>query len=256
MATMPSRASTFPKAFLSIINQVDRLYLYLDGHAEVPECTHGDPRVVPIFASEQPGLGGDGKYLGLLQESQPCLYVGVDDDIIYPPDYVSHLASELRVFSSRCVVGVHGRQLTQPFKRYLRDSKVFHFTRPLERRLRVDILGSGTTMFDTAVLQFDPRHWRHKNMTDIQLALEAAKVRLPMICVSRRAAFLRELEEDQADSVYAKLKKDDSIQTSLALELLAVRIGPDYASRFEKVRFWRKANLRVVVKQLLKRWRF
>ena len=89
MATMPSRAKTFPKAFLGIINQVDRLYLYLDGHAEVPECTHGDPRVVPIFASEQPGLGGDGKYLGLLQESQPCFYVGVDDDIVYPPDYVA-----------------------------------------------------------------------------------------------------------------------------------------------------------------------
>ena len=149
-------------------------------------------------------------------------------------------------------MGVHGRQLTQPFKRYLRDAKIFHFTHPLEQRLRVDVLGSGTTMFDTAVLQFDPRHWRHKNMTDIQLALEAAKLGLPMICVSRRAAFLRELEENQADSVYAKLKKDDSIQTRLALELLAVRIGPDCASRFEKGRFWQKANLRAVVKQLLK----
>ena len=47
MATMPSRAATFPLAFASLIRQVDRLYLYLDGHAECPAPARGDPRVVP-----------------------------------------------------------------------------------------------------------------------------------------------------------------------------------------------------------------
>ena len=49
LATMPSRASTFPVAFRSIVHQVDRLYLYLDGHQEVPEVARSDSRVIPIF---------------------------------------------------------------------------------------------------------------------------------------------------------------------------------------------------------------
>jgi hypothetical protein len=94
MATMASRKATFPLAFLSIIDQVDRLYLYLDGHEVVPELVRDDPRVVSIFAHEQPSLGSNGKLLGLLYELEPCLYVSVDDDIAYSPNYVSHLARE------------------------------------------------------------------------------------------------------------------------------------------------------------------
>jgi Ca2+-binding RTX toxin-like protein len=56
IATSPSRAASFPTAFRSIVRQVDRLYLYLDGHSEVPEPARNDPRVVPILWSEVPGL--------------------------------------------------------------------------------------------------------------------------------------------------------------------------------------------------------
>jgi hypothetical protein len=49
LATMPSRAASFPVAFRSIVHQVDRLYLYLDGHQEVPEVARSDRRVIPIF---------------------------------------------------------------------------------------------------------------------------------------------------------------------------------------------------------------
>src|SRR5689334_9730019 len=76
MATMPSRATTFPLAVRSIIDQVDRLYLYLDGHEEVPKSVRDNPRVIPIFAREEPGLGCDGKFLGVVREREPCLYIG------------------------------------------------------------------------------------------------------------------------------------------------------------------------------------
>src|SRR5215472_15189688 len=88
MATMPSRAATLPVAVHSIIGQVDRLYLYLDGHEEVPKSVRDNSRVIPIFAREEPGLGDGGKFLGLVRERERCLYIGVDDDIVYPPNYV------------------------------------------------------------------------------------------------------------------------------------------------------------------------
>ena len=65
MATMPSRAATFPLALRSILPQVDRLYLYLDGHFEVPEVARGDPRIVSILSRDVPDLRGNGKFLAL-----------------------------------------------------------------------------------------------------------------------------------------------------------------------------------------------
>ncbi len=197
MATMPSRAKTLPLALRSIIGQVDRLYLYLDGYEEIPKSARDNPRVIPIFASEEPGLGCDGKFLGMVRERESCFYIGVDDDIVYPPNYVSHLADELATYGSQAVVGVHGRRLKSPFASYLRDGVDFHFEEPLLERQPVDTLGSGTIMFDTAAFQFDPRRWQHKNVTDIQVAIEASKIGLPMICISRSKGFVRALEEEQ-----------------------------------------------------------
>ena len=80
---MPSRAHTFPIAFESIVNQVDYLYLYLDGHSEVPHPARNHPRVVSIFSRNVSGLRANGKFLGLQFGPAECLYIGVDDDISY-----------------------------------------------------------------------------------------------------------------------------------------------------------------------------
>jgi hypothetical protein len=223
MATMPSRSATFPMAFSSIVGQVDRLYLYLDGHSEVPAVARNDPRVIPIFSRDEPGLAGNGKFLGLIREQQPCFYIGVDDDIIYPRNYVARLAAALAAHGSRAVVGVHGATLNRPLCSYLRDRKVLHFSNELESAQAVDVLGTGTIMFDTAILKFDARRWSQLGMADLRMAIEAWKIGLPMICVARPKGFLLPLEEGQSDSIFAASKRNDSGKTSLALELQALR---------------------------------
>jgi len=223
MATMPSRAATFPAAFRSIVHQVDRLYLYLDGHQEVPEAARNDTRVIPIFSRDEPKLGGAGKFLVLIRELEPCLYVGADDDIIYPPNYVAQLYARIKAHGSRVVVGVHGSVLHRPWASYVRDRKVFNFYDSLECEQAVDTLGTGTMMFDTAVLRFDVRRWQQLNMSDLSVAVEAAKSGFPMICVAREKNFLLPLDLNQPDSVFCALEKDDTRQTSRALELLALR---------------------------------
>ena len=232
MATLPSRAATtFPAALRSIIPQVDRLYLYLDGHQEVPEAARHDARIIPIFSRDEPGLAEGGKFLGLERETENCFYATVDDDILYPPNYVTRLAARLRAHGSRAVVGVHGSVLHRPLASYNRDRDLFHFTGELKFEQTVDVLGSGTIIFDTAVLRFDVRRWPHINMSDLDVAIEAAKSRLPMICVARKRNFLQALGNEQPDSIYSAMTRDDLRQTSRALELLALR---------SVKRFWRR----------------
>jgi peptidoglycan/xylan/chitin deacetylase (PgdA/CDA1 family) len=222
MATLPSRAATLPAALRSIVHQVDRLYLYLDGHQEVPEAARNDVRVIPIFSRDEPNLASGGKFLGLIREPERCLYVSTDDDIVYPPDYVARLAGRLSALGSRAIVGVHGVILRRPLASYLRDREVFHFADALYYDRAVNVLGTGTMMFDTAVFRFDVRNLGQLNMTDLNVAVEAARSGLPMICVARMRNFLLALEEGQSGSIYSRLEKDDSRQTSRALELLAL----------------------------------
>jgi hypothetical protein len=223
MATMPSRAATFPIAFKSIITQVDSLYLYLDGHLEVPEAARNHPRVVPIFSSEFPGLASDGKFAGMYHETEPCLYLTVDDDIEYPPNYVCTLRTQLEAEKGRAVVGYHGSLLHRSLKSYRYDRRFFFFGNGLDQSVIVDVLGTGTTMFDTALLKFDFRRWQHVNRNDLYFAIEAAKVGIPLICLAREHGFLRPIATEQADSIFARLKIDDSRETMLAIELQRLR---------------------------------
>jgi hypothetical protein len=223
MATMPTRSATFARAFSSIVGQVDRLYLYLDGHSEVPRVARNDPRVIPIFSRDEPDLAGNGKFLALMREQQSCFYIGVDDDIIYPRNYVARLAARLAAHGSRAVIGVHGAMFNRPLRSYLHDREVLHFSDELRRSQAVDVLGTGTIMFDTAILKFDASRWSHLGMADLGVAIEASKVGLPTICVARTKDFLLPLEENQTDSIFTASKSNDSRRTSLALELQDLR---------------------------------
>jgi hypothetical protein len=223
MATMPSRAATFPLALNSIIQQVDRLYLYLDGHSEIPDLVKNDSRVVPILSSEAPGFASDGKFLGLGREFQPCLYLGVDDDIEYPPDYVVTLHNALRAANGPAVVGYHGSILNRAVKSYRSDRTVLFFGHEMSQPRAVDVLGTGTVMFDTAHLNFDVRTWSCVNKNDLFFAIEATKAGVPLICLPRDANYLRPLATAQSDSLYVILTKDDSQETLLANELLEIQ---------------------------------
>lgn len=223
MATMPSRRRTFPAALSSVLNQVDHVYLYLDGHTDVPAPAKDDPRITSILSAQMPGLHGNGKFIGLLLDPSDCLYLGTDDDIAYPPDYVSRLRAGLVACSGRAIVGYHGCVFARPFVSYRQSRRVRSFDQGLDRTRPVDLLGSGTVMFDTRALRFDVREWADVNVVDLNLAIEAAKARLPLVCLERAHGYIRPLATDQPDSVYTALKRDDSRQTGLAMHLQALR---------------------------------
>ena len=222
MATMPTRAGSLPLALENLLPQADRIYLYLDGHAEVPTIARRNPRIIPLFRGKTPHVHGAGKFLGLLHETSPCFYAGVDDDILYPEDYLATLRGALARAELPTVVGYHGVVLHETVESYRRDRQVFAFKDALTEASPVDVLGSGTVMFLTADLKFDVTAWPETNITDLQLAMEARRAGMAMRCLPRAANYLQPIAVQQADSIYTKLLKDDSRQTQLAQTLQAL----------------------------------
>ena len=224
MATMPSRAVSFQFAFASIVRQVDKLYLYLDGHEEVPPVVRGHANVEVVFSRDHPGLHANGKLLGLTLERRECIYLCVDDDIYFPRHFVASMRHGLEQERDRAVVGLHGIRLARPLVRFFTDQVlVSHYAFPLAHATEVDLVGTGAAMFSSAVLKFDVADWPRVSMADIGLAMEAARRGLSMVSIARPGPLIVNLAEGQADSLYLARLKDDSRQTEFAKQLLSLR---------------------------------
>jgi hypothetical protein len=225
MATMPSRATTAPRAIESILQQVSRLWLFLDRFETVPDYAKHEG--IEVLRSQDLGdLRANGKFLGLALDSRPCTFFGVDDDVLYPADYCRTLESHLGRWSGATAVGVHGGLLPAPVNSYARNLKVLHRRAPRQHPTEVDLLGSDSVAFRTSTLRFDVREWPDVNMVDLSLALSARRRSVPLVTVPRKAYWLSALDENQSDSIWAGVLRDDSRQTALAQELVALPRPP------------------------------
>ncbi len=220
MATMPSRSATAPHAIASILRQVDRLWLFLDRFEDVPPYAAHE-RIRLVRSQDAGDLRADGKFVLFTLGEESCTFFGVDDDVEYPPDYCARLAAELDRFGD-VVMGVHAGLLRTPVSSYRDDLKVLHRRSGQARPEGVDLLGSDSLAFRTSTLRFDVRDWPDVNMVDLSFALEARRGRIPLVMISRAAHWLHALDENQADSIWAGVLREDSRQTELARELMAL----------------------------------
>jgi hypothetical protein len=166
-----------------------------------------------------------------------AVYLGIDDDIVYPPDYAETMVRHVRGLNGPGVVGVHGMRLMPDFASYVEGVLVYHRTLRVRRPAAVHLLGSDTVAFDTGVLRFDPRGWPHRNMVDLHLALECARRGIRRWVVPREDGWVGGLGQDLPDSVWRAVKDNHEIQTRLARELAAVDeqwggLGPRPGSTF------------------------
>ena len=217
MATMPSRLDSFELALNSILPQVDRLFLFLD-RFDHPYVS-ADPRVVVLSSQLFGDLRANGKLMGLNMSGPDAYYFCVDDDIIYPHDYVQCHLQFLHQQRNAIVSGVHASKLNGKLENYLTDRTILHRSAELSDAVRVDVTGTCTAAFHTGALQFDVRKWTTSNMVDLNFALECKKQAVPMLAMPRKQGWIKCISENQPDSIFAALKKDHRIQTQLAKSL-------------------------------------
>lgn len=229
MATMPSRRANARIAIGSILKQVDRLYLFLDRFETPVDIRH--PKIVALRSQDFGDLRANGKLLGLTMCVGPTLYFTVDDDIRYPDDYVERMAKQLLALPRNTVLGVHGSRLKPPVRSYREDRQSLHRALLRTEHELVDVIGTDSAVFFNSVLNFDVRSWSSVNMVDLNFAIECAKRGLDRKLATRRRFWVEALSENQPDSIYMALRKDDSQQTVLANALL--KLGPAALERLQ-----------------------
>lgn len=196
LSTIAWREPGLAVAIGSILPQVDRLNVFLQGYDRTPTCLD-DPRVAIIRDTDAPesaALGASAKYHWLWSgEVADGHHVVIDDDIEYPPDYVQFCVRKIDEYGRRAVVGFHGAIYKERVERYFRDRQSWGFNRGCDTDRFVHMIGTGTTAHHTSAIRLTREDFAAPNSCDLFLGIACQRQRVPMVCLERPAGYLKAL---------------------------------------------------------------
>jgi hypothetical protein len=203
IATIPSRVKIFQQVLDTLYGQADEYNVYLNGHSEIPLFLNRPN--INIFWSKHTGdIGALGKFFRM-KHYKDSYYFTVDDDILYPKDYVKKMIECLNSYNNKVCVGVHGTIFKYPLQHYHHDTIKYLFgEKSLE--LPVDMLGTGTMLFDTSLITFD--YTTLSVPVDPVIAIICKTLNIPLICISRGHRWLTPIF---TDGIYQKTLKDKDL---------------------------------------------
>lgn len=191
IATMPERAAILPQMVASIYAQFDEIRIWCNGYTPfgIPEIYDPQGKVFLGGCHNNDDLADNGKFAWLEQGMTQEYYFTLDDDILYPEDYVATTLANLSKYPGH-IICYHGRKLTGTGLPYYPSHQQYRFNCHLDHDTRVDVAGTGVTAFNTQ--NFNPYYlWasKRKRMSDLLFSLEAAQQNIPMMCCSHNAGW-------------------------------------------------------------------
>ena len=212
MAAIPLRENSLKSSINSLYNQVDIIHLALNGFSKIPNFLLNLPKVKPIILNN--GLGDANKYFYIEQYNKDeHYYFSCDDDIIYPPNYISTYITNINKYS--CLITSHGSTLpSNKISSYFKDRNLLsHYRKLNESDVQIDIPGTGVSGFNTSHLKLKFNFFLNENMADIFVGIACKLQNVKCMSISHPENWIKDAEYDENDTLYKKHKLNDSIQT-------------------------------------------
>ena len=192
LATFPARRDILPKMIASVYDQFDIVRVFLNQWEglPIPECLKNKCKI-QYYQEDGMNLTDNGKFYFIPEKGySPEIYFTLDDDLIYPKDYVKVTLENLNKHPGS-IISYHGRKLKGTGLRYYRDHKAYRCLGAVHEDTPVDVPGSGVAAFDTRY--FCPDNiWNSPNllMSDLILAQAAAEERIPVWCCKHEQGWI------------------------------------------------------------------
>lgn len=219
MATYPPRIETMVQVAARIAPQVDRMNVVLNQYTEIPAELAAIPNVNPIIPDE------DTKDVGkFLPDCSDADYVFlVDDDIVFPEDYVPHTIELFeRLGPSGFIASYHASRYFKPRLKLkikkIRDRmtyrkrpadfrKVYSFFKPFPEPVIVDQIASGVAILRGRDMPDYDFMRDSQKFVDVRLATWAFQQGLTPVTLPRIAEWLKPIRYEE--TIY-----DDFTQTN------------------------------------------
>jgi len=188
LATLSERAGSRAMSIDSLLPQVDRLIVTL-----------GDT------------LGDQAKFAAC--PVAPGVFLGVDDDLVYPPDYVATILAGLERHPG-CIVSFHGWTMDAEGERV--DN--YRCLAKVEDDVQVHVAGTGVCAFHVDTIRPTPADFE-TNSADIWLALKAARMSVPRVVLAHPARWFGYYEPLGSRTIWT----ESAHQTGSSLDASASR---------------------------------
>jgi hypothetical protein len=227
LATIPEREPILKQVIDSLINQVDRINIMLNNYDHIPKLYTENP----IDASthfEKVYIDGKINYFPRHNEMTDAeKYYGVenlegyiftcDDDLVYPPDYVSYMISKIEQYERKALISFHGSVFSRrrPFTTYIYNRlEVFRCLQDQDFDTYVDICGNGCMAFHSDTIKVSYSDFKYPDCSDLQFSIMAYRKNIPRIVVAHKA--LISLDPEQfGPTIWDRQNKNEKNQINL-----------------------------------------
>ncbi|RJE79098.1 hypothetical protein [Paracoccus sp. JM45] len=141
LASFPPRAGILMQTVNSILPQVDRLFICLNGYDDVPDDLACHLKIEVLIPDRD--LKDAGKYA--FEPADNDIVFTIDNDIVYPPDYVAQTTSFFDVLpADKHILGYLGSAWVAKNDHGEGGWKNWMFHKRAPHLMKVDMLGTGT----------------------------------------------------------------------------------------------------------------
>lgn len=210
MASMAGREKSLKQAVQSLINQVDELHITLNSYTSIPDFLQHEKIKV---TSDPANSRGDAAKFSILGK-EGYLFT-VDDDLIYPADYVEKMIRSIEKYNRKAIITLHGRTFRSvPVKSYYHcDARVI---RCLDAHLAdeyIQVPGTGVSAFHSSTIPVRQSDFHVSNMSDIWLGVAAQLHTVPVVAMAHKRGWITEsLNYDVLKSIHARMHSRDQFQ--------------------------------------------
>ncbi len=197
LVTIPDRSKNLYKVIDSIINQVDHLYVHLnyEKNTKIPKCLY-NKKITITHAKNYGDLGDTGKFLGLCNNgfSKNNYSITIDDDIIYPNNFVKNLIHKSKQYNDKVIITYHGGILPKNVKSYKDERNLIHFNDTNKNDIFVNICGTGCSLYPPNLLNLKMTDFKRNNTSDLFVAIEAQKQKIPIVVIEHKNKLFETLD--------------------------------------------------------------
>ncbi len=217
VASIPDRAEYLRQAVGSVAPYVDELHVYLNGYPETPSFLD-QPKITVHRSQEHGDLGDAGKFFTV--GTQRGYYLALDDDIVYPPDFVWTLLNTLRgerKKGRRLAVGLHGKVMPPRVAHYYGGHlRQYHGAQALTETKAVHVLATCGLIFHTDDLPITIADFAGpRNMADIHFSIACQRHQVGCLVIPRPDRWIRIQPIPAENTIWGQYHRNDRAQTDL-----------------------------------------
>jgi hypothetical protein len=206
-----NRMESLVKSVGSIIDQCDILNVVLNSYEDViPEILYNE-KINLLFSDNS--LGDAMKFY--MVDKSDGYFLTIDDDLIYPPNYVQYMVDKCKEYGNTKVITLHGRSFDKyPISSYYQNpSQRYSFNSFLKKQVPVQFGGTGVMCFHTDLIKFNIEYFKTANMADIWVGKYCIENDIEILCVRHESNYVQYIH--QITSIYDQEHSSDTIQTKI-----------------------------------------